>query len=238
MEEKKERWKIEELVFDKQTLLSLNRIVKKGLIEEINYVVSTGKEANVYRAKAPRGYLAVKIYKIETSKFFRRKKYLFSDPRFNFSVRNERELVYIFSSKEFKNLLLAKKAGVRVPSPIYYEKNIIVMKFLGRKGVPFPLLIDSFRMVEDKEELFFSILNDIRRMHKKGFVHGDISEFNIMFDPEKQRHFLIDFGQGTVRNNPIYVELVERDVRNVVRFFSKLIGKKLSFEEALSYVYD
>ncbi|RME79931.1 MAG: serine protein kinase RIO, partial [Methanobacteriota archaeon] len=43
--------RIEQLVFDNRSLYALNRAIKKGIIESVEFPISTGKEANVYRAK-------------------------------------------------------------------------------------------------------------------------------------------------------------------------------------------
>ncbi|HID72822.1 TPA: serine protein kinase RIO, partial [Candidatus Micrarchaeota archaeon] len=79
----KERFKIESEVFDKKTLLILHGLMKKGLVQTVDYPISTGKEANVFRATTPDGsFIAIKIYKLETKPFFRREEYLEGDPRF------------------------------------------------------------------------------------------------------------------------------------------------------------
>ncbi|MFX1541005.1 MAG: serine protein kinase RIO, partial [Promethearchaeota archaeon] len=51
-----------ESVFDTRTLLTLYHMFNKGLLDEINGVISTGKEANVYWAIQPDGTdVAIKI---------------------------------------------------------------------------------------------------------------------------------------------------------------------------------
>ena len=234
----KERWEIEELVFDRISLLSLGRMIKKGFFEKIDYVVSTGKEANVYRAKASRGHVAVKIYKVETSNFMKRKDYIFSDPRFRFRKIDERKLVYAFASKEFKNLRIAKKIGIKCPSPMFHENNIVIMSFLGKQGLPFPKLIDSYKFIENVEELMHDIIKDIKKMNKNGFVHGDLSEYNILFDPTRQIYYFIDFGQGTVRGNPNYENFLKRDIKNILSFFRKKLNLKLNENEILKEVVE
>ncbi len=229
----KERWEIEELVFDRNTLMTLGRMIKKGFFEKIDYAVSTGKEANLYRAKAKRGFVAVKIYKIETASFYKRKPYIMSDPRFNFRKMDERKLIYLFASKEFKNLGIARKLRIGAPTPLYHENNIVVMSFLGKKGLPLPKLSDSYKSVRNPEKVFNSIIKDIKKMHKKEFVHGDISEYNILFDPEKQKYYFIDFGQGTVKGNPNYEEFLGRDIKNIINFFRKKFRMKIKEKEIL-----
>ena len=73
----KEQRKIESEVFDRTTLLVLAKMLKKGIFASLDFPISTGKEANVFRAVTSNGvYLAVKIYKIETAPFFERMIYL------------------------------------------------------------------------------------------------------------------------------------------------------------------
>ena len=74
-----ERWKIEELVFDKITLMVVAKIIKKGLIKTIDFPISTGKEAVVFRVTTDEGFGALKIYKIETTSFINRLEYLQGD---------------------------------------------------------------------------------------------------------------------------------------------------------------
>ena len=77
----KERFKTESEVFDKNALMDLSKLMKKGILQSVDYPISTGKEANVFSATTPSGtYVAVKIYKNETAPFFRKEEYLVGTP--------------------------------------------------------------------------------------------------------------------------------------------------------------
>jgi len=211
----KERGKIESEVFDRPTLLSLMRIMQKGVISRMEYPISTGKEANVFLATTPSGQsVAVKIYKIETTHFLRRKEYLEGDPRYKKFRGRERDLVFAFAQKEFKNLQACEKAGVHAPRPIFLEKNIIVMEFLGREGKPYPTM-DSAGPAEGDLE---SILEDVRKLYRAGLVHADLSEYNIMV--WEGPPYIIDWGQAVLRSHRKAGEYLERDVRNILRYFA------------------
>ncbi|MEM2947906.1 MAG: serine protein kinase RIO [Candidatus Anstonellales archaeon] len=211
----KERWGIEEGVFDKKTLLTVAKIIKKGIIDSLDYCVSTGKEANVYRATRGSENLAVKIYKIETTGFERRDRYLKGDSRFRNIRWDERSITYAFARKEFKNLEIAEEAGVHAPKPYYVENNIVVMSFLGKEGLPYPKLKDTKIIREEDLE---SILDDIKKMYKVGFVHGDISEYNVLLGDVP---YIIDFSEGVVKGHPLFEELLERDVKNILNYYGK-----------------
>jgi len=208
-----ERWEIEDLVFDRRTLLTLGRIMNKGLFHQIDHLISMGKEANVYRASTDEGYVAVKIYKVETAPFQRRLPYLLGDPRFGKVKRSPWELVRLFAAKEFKNLERARRAGVPAPEPLYHLNNVVVMSFLGEGGQPYPRLQDHYRRGAP-----LTLLSYIERMASQGLVHGDLSEYNVLVG--KVLH-PIDFGQGVVEGHPLWRSLLERDIRNAVRLARK-----------------
>lgn len=226
----KERMKIESEVFDKNSLLVLASMITKGILHTVDYPVSTGKEANVFRATTPDGsFVAVKIYKIETSPFFRREEYLEGDPRFGKIRHTPRDIAAAFARKEFKNLEICHKAGVHAPRPYYVKDNVLVMEFLGEGGLPYQTMnMCGPRGEKDLE----SILGDIRGMYRAGLVHADISEYNIMLGDAP---YLIDFGQGVVTRHPNSMKFLERDLGNVIKYFSKF-GMKRDLDKTLEWI--
>ncbi|MEM3422489.1 MAG: serine protein kinase RIO [Candidatus Bilamarchaeaceae archaeon] len=227
----KERSKIESEVFDRSTLVALAKIMKKGIFKTVDYPISTGKEANVFRATTEEGnYVAIKIYKIETASFLRRLPYLEGDPRFKKIKKDERTLVSLFARKEFKNLEICAKVGINAPRPIFLLQNIVVMEFLGENGLPYPRM-DLVGPLHGEDDLK-SLLNDIKKMYKGGFVHADISEYNILMG---NKPYLIDFGQGVVLGHPKAEEFLQRDVRNILRYFSKF-GYSYDIQKIINWI--
>lgn len=227
----KERLKVESEVFDKTSLVDLSKLMKKGVIQTVDYPVSTGKEANVFRATAADGsFLAVKIYKIETSHFFRRSEYLEGDPRFRRFKSSEKEIVKAFARKEFKNLEICEKAGVNAPKPYFLKNNILVMEFLGEGELPYPTM--EMLEPESPEKALKSILDDIRKMYRAGLVHADLSEYNIL---NGKKPYMIDFSEGVVLGHPHSAKYLERDVRNILKFFAKF-GVKKDLEKTMEWI--
>jgi len=213
----KERFKIESEVFDRHTLLILSKAIKKGIIGTVDYPVSTGKEANIFRATTPAGRnVAVKIYKIETAPFFRKSGYLEADPRFRKIKMSDRGIVEAFAHKEFKNLEICERAGVHAPVPLYVDGHVLVMSFLGEEGLPYPTM-DLVGPLHGESDLD-AILKDMRAMYRAGLVHADISEYNIMLGPVP---YLIDFGQGVILGHPNAEGYLERDVSIILRYFER-----------------
>jgi RIO kinase 1 len=227
----KERFKTESEVFDKQALLDLAKLIKKGIIQTVDYPISTGKEANVFRATIPSGtYVALKIYKNETAPFFRKMDYLEGDPRFTRIKRNDREIVKAFARKEFKNLEICERAGVHAPKPYYLVDRVLVMSFLGEGELPYPTM-NVLGPIHGEKDLD-SILEDVRKMYRAGFVHADLSEYNILIGDVP---YLIDYGQGVVKEHPHAMKFLERDVAIMLKFFARN-GVIRDFDKTMEWI--
>jgi len=220
--------KISEGVFDKSTLMTLYRLSRKGCIDEIKSIVSTGKESNVYHGFLKGREIAIKIYRVETSDFKKMEQYISGDRRFS-GWKNRRQLIYNWAKKEFKNLGRIYKK-VKCPEPICVENNVLVMSFIGENGIPAPKLKDL--PAENPEKFFKKITHYIRTMYHKGLVHGDLSEYNILNWDEP---VLIDFSMGVLLDHPLADELLKRDVTNVSNYFRKF-GVEKNEEEILNFV--
>ena len=60
----------------------------------------------------------------------------------------------------------------------------------------------------------------MKKLHKTRLVHGHLSEFNILNNNENP--IFIDFSQCTTLNSGNAMELFDRDIKNIVRFYKKL----------------
>jgi RIO kinase 2 len=70
---------------------------------------------------------------------------------------------------------------------------------------------------------------------KAHVIHGDLSEYNIILKPD--RHILIiDWPQYVTTDHANAEELLERDLKNVLTFFSRKFKVKLALNEACDYV--
>jgi RIO kinase 1 len=207
-------------VFDQHTILTIHELATKNEFDVLEFLVNAGKEAHVYRAKNLSGfYRAVKIYKIETTAFKNMRKYLEGDMRFKDVKRNRRSLVFQWTRKEFRNLQELEKAGVRVPAPFVFKNNVLVMEFIGEKGVAAPLLKE--KPVKDIHQLYEQLVECIARMlYKAKLVHADLSEYNIL--NLKECPVIIDCGQAVLTTHPHAREFFERDIKNMASYFSKM----------------
>ncbi|WP_297068967.1 serine protein kinase RIO [Thermococcus sp.] len=220
-EKDSELYKIANEVFDRGTLAALLYLHRKGWIERLQGIISTGKEANVFAGVAGDGKsVAVKVYRTYTTEFRRIWGYLAADPRVGYLPKDIRRLVFVWTRREFKNLQRAIKYALRVPEPRIFRNNVLVMEFIGGDE-PAPRLKDVERELNrgDFEELYDFTMGVIERLWKRGdMVHGDMSEYNILIWDSP---VVIDWSQATVRRNKMSVALLRRDLRNVISYFTR-----------------
>ena len=209
--------KVLEEVFDQATLLAIEQLRARKDLRELNGVVSAGKEARVYFGEVEDGGpVAVKIYLTSASDFRKRLGYIAGDRRFGRLPSGSRDTIYLWTRKEFKNLQVAAAAGVRVPRPIAFLKNILIMEYMGNPPQPAPTFAET-EVDETDYDWTFETLG--RLWNEAKLVHADFSEFNV-FKTEKER-VLFDMGSAVLSSHPQSVEFLKRDVSNMVRFFRK-----------------
>jgi RIO kinase 1 len=205
-------------VFDHATLFVLQRLISNRVIETLDYPVATGKEGNVFRATSRDGARAVKIYRTSTSTFRALSRYIEGDPRFLRVGGGRRKLIFAWATKEFKNLTRMRQHHVRVPRPYVVRDNVLVMGYLGSKTRPAPEL--RHVQVDDPERLLHLLLLDLKRMRRAGLVHGDLSEYNLLF--WRGLPYVIDVGQAVPLDHPQADEWFDRDMRNLARYLRTL----------------
>ncbi len=210
-----------ESVFDERTVFNLNKLLINGPLDRVEGVISAGKEANVYLAYDTEGNeVAIKIYKIDSNTSRWMRNYIIGDPRFKKIPHNVSKTIFLWASKEFKNLKRAYKVGLSVPKPIYIRNNILIMEYIGFESIPAPLLKD-IKTPKEPLNLFSEILNFIKQLYNKAkLVHGDLSEFNILY--HNQQPVIIDISQAVSTQHPKAEVYLARDIKNIFNFFDKL----------------
>lgn len=228
----KEATKIAERVFDDHTVQVLVNLLNTHEIDSLDYPVSGGKEALLFRASSGSGFKAVKVFKYETSSFYKMYDYVQGDPRFYRPSRRRRPLVKLWAGKEFSNLKACYDAGVRVPKPHRQKENVIVMEFLGEGGVQSALLCEV--ILEKPKKTFDSIIEEARKTYQRaGLVHADLSAFNVII--HKGEPYLIDWGQAVSVKHPRASEFLKKDVHNIVKYFKRL-GVEATEEKVLELI--
>ena len=251
-----------EQCLDPRTRLMLFKMLSNGLLDGIDGCLSTGKEANVYYAKAgaksqaPEGVteFAVKIYKTSILVFKDRDKYVSGEHRWrrgyckfiinhgtfplldhfqgnvlltnSFSLlctigkSNPRKMVKVWAEKELRNYRRIYAAGIPCPAPIFLKAHILLMEFLGSNGWPSPRLKDANLGEKHMREAYVQTILIMRHLYQKcKLVHGDLSEYNLLW--HKSKIYVIDVSQSVETDHPSALDFLRKDASNVNDFFAK-----------------
>lgn len=227
--------KVANEIFDERTLKTLYKLANQGYVDILNGAISTGKEANVLKGFRDDGSIvAVKIYRIATSDFKKMQYYIAGDPRFNVRANNKSQLIGSWVNKEFRNLNRLKDAGVNVPNALSSLNNVLVMEFIGDKeGNPSPTV--KYLPPEDPLDFYEQLVDQLDKfVNNAKLVHGDLSTYNIINHNEKP--IIIDVSQSVVKDHIIAKDLLTRDIKNLVKEFSKM-GVDTSIQKLTNHIF-
>jgi len=251
----KEEKSTAEQAVDPSTKLLLFKMINNGILENVNGVISTGKEAVILHAEGGPGpdpdtvrkskhddeqdlepmnvpkECVVKVFKTTLNEFKTREKYIKDDFRFRsrFSKQNPRKIIHMWAEKEMRNLVKMARFGIHVPEAVMLKKHVLLMSFIGRDGVPAPKLkdVDFSENYADLELAYEQVVDQMSRLYKEcHLVHADLSEYNILW--QDGQAWFIDVSQSVEPNHPCGLEFLYRDCTNVADFFRQrgLVGGK------------
>ena len=134
---------------DAPTRLQLYKMINNQVLEQINGIISTGKEAIILHANSDPAYTglddksaaagatpkllpkecAIKIFKTTLNEFKQRDRYIKDDYRFRdrFSKNNNRTVINMWAEKEMHNLMRMQNAGINAPDVLMLKKHILVV---------------------------------------------------------------------------------------------------------------
>ncbi|CAI0627631.1 unnamed protein product [Linum tenue] len=237
--EKADRATVEQAI-DPRTRMVLFKMLNRGVFNDINGCISTGKEANVYHASKSDGQeLAIKVYKTSVLVFKDRDRYVQGDYRFRFGYckHNPRKMVKTWAEKEMRNLLRLKAAGIRCPTPYLLRLHVLAMEFIGKAGWAAPRLKDASLSLDKLREGYMEMVIAMRTLYQKcRLVHGDLSEYNILYF-EGHLH-IIDVSQAVDLDHPRALDFLREDCVHVSDFFKKHGVGVMSIRELFDFIVD
>jgi len=209
--------------------LAMNALVKAGVIEAFGKPLGVGKESDVFDALTPNGRrVAVKFHRLGRISFRQTR-------RLRGYIADRRHISWLYQSRlaaerEFEALKMVYPRGVSVPEPIGHNRHVVVMGFI--EGA------ELYRVPEvpNPDAVLDEILENVRIAYKKaGVIHADLSEFNVVLNPDF--HILIiDWPQFVTVDHPNAEALLKRDVKNILTFFKKRFNVKRDINEALESI--
>jgi RIO kinase 2 len=221
-----------QIYFEGYDLLALNALVKRDSLSAIGEELGVGKESVVYEGlREMVGGLGQQPVII---KFHREGRTSFKQVK---RTRNHLDGVQHFSwiyaarlaaKREF-DVMQRLCPEVSVPEPVDHNRNVVLMNIAEGGEL-------SKTRVTDPEWYLDKILEQVGLAYSKGVVHGDLSEYNIFVSDEGVT--LIDWPQYVEVGDERAVELLERDIGNVLAFFKRKYGLKRNVGEVLEMFYE
>lgn len=246
-QDRRENKETAEMGIDEPTRLRLYKLINNQILEQVNGIISTGKEAVILHANSDPSYsgdlilpkeCAVKIFKTTLNEFKQRDRYIKDDYRFKdrFSKQNNRTVIQMWAEKEMHNLMRMQKIGINCPEVIALKKNLLLMSFIGKNNVAAPKLKNAILSAAELICAYEEVVDIMVRLYNDAkLVHADLSEYNILWHDDKC--WLIDVAQSVEPGHPSALEFLMRDCNNISTFFTRkgVSGVKTK-EELFSHI--
>ena len=216
----------------------LKPLIEDGIIDEVVRPIMSGKEAQVFLVRCDGEYRCAKMYKDVNKRSFQNSS-MYREGRQEKNSRRARAMAKrssygrqeeesAWQNAEVEALDRLARAGVRVPNSYGCFDGILIMDLVGDgNGGIAPRLSDVEMDVETAHIYHQFLLAEVVRMLCSGLVHGDLSEYNILVDPDGP--VIIDLPQAVdvVGNNNAKM-IFNRDVNNLTRFFGAIAPEILT----------
>jgi RIO kinase 2 len=188
----------------------LKILSKKNIITALGPQIGIGKEAEVYLARDSLDQDRIlKMFRLGRSSFKQIKKK--RDIR---TAINSWLLLNIETAKkEYDILTYLRDSSTSFPKPLYRSFHCIVMDAIyGNR-------LSDIENLSDPELVLEKIINNITIAYRKGYINGDLNEYNILVNGDNI--FILDWPQA-VRVDTVNADfLLTRDVKNILKYFSK-----------------
>jgi len=132
------------------------------------------------------------------------------------------------AEREFKALNALYANGISVPKPIAQNRHLVTMEIVQGQDL-FRIKRSDFGNEDEIAILFQNIIEEIKKCVQQGYIHGDLSEYNIRLN-EEDFPVLIDWPQYIDTDEPNALEILTRDCQNIMNFFEKKFMVKIRYD--------
>ncbi|MDD1724927.1 MAG: serine/threonine protein phosphatase [Methanospirillum sp.] len=211
------------LVFNGYDTLAVSHLVKKGVISALGSRIGEGKESLIYEALGT-GPVILKLHRIgqrsfQTVRLGRR--YLPEKGHCPWVIASH------FSAEQEYLALHALERSIHVPVPLAINRNVIAMTYIAGERLSDCTLADPGYVLKN-------ILSQVRTAYAAGYIHGDLSEYNIMYDGEKI--WIIDWPQWVPPSHENASEILGHDLETISAFFRRRYKIISDIEEIMNLV--
>ena len=226
-----------------KTPRGLQPLIEDGLVDEVLRQLQSGKEADVYVVACGPHIRCAKVYKDAIHRGFK-KAAAYQESRKTRRSRDARAMQRgsrrgrkvqeaEWKSAEVDALYRLHDAGVRVPKPhVAYEGVLLMELLLDADGQPAPRLNEVEMTAEQARDWHTFMIRQIVLMLCAGWIHGDLSEFNVLVDADGP--VVIDLPQAVnASGNNQAFEMLARDVNNMRRTFAAVAPELANTDYAL-----
>jgi RIO kinase 2 len=209
--------------FNAYDLLSLSDLADRGVVFSLGDRIGVGKESVVYEAlgESP---LAIKFHREGRTSFkhVRRVRDHLKDGSRCAWIHAARR-----SARQEFDIMARLHPQVSIPKPVALSRHAIAMELV------YGCQLNQINL-SNPDECLDIILEEVKAACNLGIIHADLSEYNVIVAGEEIK--IIDWPQAVRTDHPHAIDLLKRDVGNILRFFSRKYKIDLSMEEALSMV--
>ncbi len=221
----------------------LQPLLDDGLIDEVVVQLKSGKEAQVFLVRCGDELRCAKVFKEARKRTFKQAVEYQEGRKGRNSRRaramakrtkyGQKEQESAWLNAEVEALYKLSSAGVRVPRPMGFVDGVLLMELIADEdGDPAPRLDEVTLTAETARAYHDHMISEIVRMLDAGLIHGDLSQFNVLVDPEGP--VIIDLPQAVdAAQNNSAARMLVRDVDNMRRYFGRFAPELLDTEYGL-----
>ena len=207
----------------------LQPLLEDGLIDEVIGRLMSGKEADVFIVRCGGEMRCAKVYKEAIKRGFKQA-VTYQEGR---KVRNTRRARAMEKGSKFGRqqqeetwqtaevdaLKLLASVGVRVPVPYSCVDGVLLMEMIvDAEGLVAPRLSEVVMTEAEALRDHEVMMRYVVLMLCAGVVHGDLSEFNVLVDPNGP--VIIDLPQAVDAAGNNHAEsMLARDVNNITGYY-------------------
>lgn len=216
-------------------LQSLEEFIEEGYVSDVLTVIKRGKEAAAYLCRGTKklghDFAVAKVYFDSERRNFHSAA-AYTEGRViveghvrraveNHSAAGKRIAASMWVEHEFETLSALGYAGCDVPEVFGSTGGAILMEYAGTEEAATPQLQFASMDREEAATVLDRVLWNIEAFMRENVIHGDLSAFNILYAGAGTLR-VIDFPQAVdPRFSPSAQKLLERDLRNVGRYFGR-----------------